>query len=108
LPSSKLGISSSNRHHNLLNSILPKKVPSLLFSNTPEKSILKNANVQDQSYPRVELQTVQLPQGMTLKLANLEITPARKTDDNNNNKNSRKTFNQLGYIEKKCNEAERN
>jgi hypothetical protein len=71
---------------------------------------LQNANVQDQSHPRAEVQTVQFPQGMTQQqLANLEITPARKTDDNNNNnKNFRKTFNQLWYIEKKCNEAERN
>jgi hypothetical protein len=104
LPSSKLGISSSNRHHHLLNSILPKRLPvSLFFCNNPEKPILQNENVQDQSHPKAELQTIQLPQGTTQQLANLETKPGRKTDNNNNNnknKNSRKTFNQFWHIEK--------
>jgi hypothetical protein len=46
--------------------------------------IYKTSHIREQS-----CKTFQLPQGMTQQLANLEITPASKTDDNNNNNNKK-------------------
>jgi hypothetical protein len=100
LPSSKLGISSSNRHHHLLNSILPKKLPfSFILQHSRETNFAKCKCTR---LVTSESRAANCPAFSRHDPAagQLRNNTSQKDRQQQQQKNSRKTFNELGPIEK--------